>query len=200
MKNSKDILNFPLFIECILKPKLHIMKRIVYKSLVFSAFMAMSLTTIAQGNHYFSGNTLYDPYGRFQLYFPGEPTYNYSDLNTEMGSVRMYQFIFETHDAAYMVSYVDYPADKMALQNMDDMLKNAASGFVKALELTSRMETFINYGSYKGIMFLADDGEKYTSMRDFIVNNRLYQIGILKIGQIDVQTENEFFDSFVLTR
>jgi hypothetical protein len=112
----------------------------------------------------------------------------------------MYQFMYQSGNAVYMVSYVDYPASKMVGQDVEALLKRAAGGFIKALSLTSRSESFINYGSYKGIMFLADNGENYTSMRDFLVNNRLYQIGIYQIGEISVKSENEFFDSFVLTK
>jgi hypothetical protein len=162
--------------------------------------LVLSFQSFAQGNHYFSGNTLKDPYGRFQLYFLGEPKYAFQDIDTDMGNVRMYQFIFETSDAAYMVSYVDYPAAKIAGQDKEALLKRAAGGFINALKLTSKSEVFINYESYRGIMFLADDGEKFTSMRDFLVENRLYQLGIFKYGEIDAREENEFFDSFVITK
>jgi hypothetical protein len=176
------------------------MKSIIIKSLTICALMALSFTTFAQGNHYYSGSTLSDPYGRCQIYFPGEPTYTYQDIDTDMGKVRMYQFMFQTTDAVYMLAYVDYPADKMVGRDIDAMLTKAANGFIDALKLTSRSQSFINYGSYKGIMFLADNAENYTSMRDFIVNNRLYQLGIFKVGSISSQTENEYFDSFVLTK
>jgi hypothetical protein len=177
------------------------MKSLVYKTFIFMAFMAFSLSAFAQGNHYFSGNTLYDPYGKYQIYFPGEPQYAYPELETAVGKVIMYQFIFESVSGdAYMVSYVDYPASVIEAANKEELLKNAAGGFINHLGLTLRNEVKINYGNHHGLMFYADNGQIYTIMRDFLVNNRLFQIGILMYGEIPVEVENEFFDSFVLTR
>jgi hypothetical protein len=176
------------------------MKDFINKTLIICAFMAMSLASYAQGNHYYEGNTLYDPYGKFQLTFLTEPKYSYQDIETAVGTVRMYMFMMETQDAAFMASYVDYPADMVAQANKDDMLKGALNGYINHLQLTLRSESKINYGSHPGLLFYADNSQMYTVLRDFLVNNRLYQLGILKMGEISVQQENEFFDSFVLTK
>ena len=174
------------------------MKTTLFTLLLTFSIALLSLSASAQGNHYYSSPTLHDPYGRFQMNFPGEPTYNYQDTPSEVGMLRMYNFMLETESAVYMVSYVDYPSSHIAGQDMEALLKRAAGGFINSLKLTSKSESIINYGNYKGILFYADNGEWYAVMRDFIVGNRLYQMGILSTGEIDVNTENEFFDSFVL--
>jgi hypothetical protein len=169
-----------------------------YKIFAICAFMALSFNSLAQGNHYYSNNTLHDPYGKFQLNFPEEPKYSSQDIDIAGGSVRMYQFMYETANSVLMVSYVDYPESQIAGQDMDALLKKAAGGFIGQLKLTSKSETIINYGVNKGILFYADNGSMYTVMRDYIVKNRLYQVGILQYGAVDIKVENEFFDSFVL--
>jgi len=174
------------------------MRKIINKFAIICALMAMSISILAQGNHYFKNNTLTDPYGKFQLSFSNEPKYSFQDIETAVGPVRMYMFMMETQDAAFMVSYVDYPADMVAKANKDDMLKGALNGYINHLKLTLRSENKINYGQHPGLLFYADNGEMYTVLRDFLVNNRLYQLGILKMSEISVQVENEFFDSFVL--
>jgi hypothetical protein len=176
------------------------MKSIFQKIIIACAFMALSLSSYAQGNHYYSNNTLTDPYGGFQLTFPVEPTYNYQDLETAVGTLRMYFFSYETSSVAYMMSYIDYPADKVALADKNEMLKGALNGYINNLKLSLQSEIKINYGNYPGLMFYANDGQKFSVIRDYLVDNRLYQLGILQLGQIPERLENEFFDSFVLIK
>jgi hypothetical protein len=177
------------------------MKKTSIYVLALFAFMALNFSMYSQGNHYFSRNTLTDPYGKFQLFFPGEPQYSYQDLETAVGSIRMYQFIYEdVAGDAYMLSYVDYPASVIAAADKNELLKSAAGGFIGHLGLTLQSEVKINYGDHHGLMFYADNGEIYSVMRDFLVGNRLFQIGILKYGAISVEMENNFFDSFVITK
>jgi hypothetical protein len=174
------------------------MRSNLIKSFTIFALMAFVLSTYAQGNHYYSNKKLNDPYGKFQISFPGEPTYGVQDVETDMGTVKMYTFMYESSNAVYMASYVDYPADKIAGQDIEAMLKRAAGGYIDALKLESRSQSIINYGTNKGILFYADNGSMYTVMRDYMVKNRLFQVGILQMSAIDIQVENDFFDSFVI--
>ncbi len=137
--------------------------------------------------------------GKFKIQFPGQPTTSSQDQKTDIGNVTLYQFMYETESSVYMVSYVDYPADKLN-PNKKELLTNAKNGFVNALNLTVSDEGFITYGQHQGIRFVASDSEKSCVMRDYLVDNRLYQLGILQFGKISEQAENDFFDSFELVK
>jgi len=176
------------------------MKNNLLKSFVVFVVVAFSNSGYAQGNHYYTNNVLTDPYGNFQATFPIEPAYSYQDIATAVGNVRMYLFVYETNDVAYMVSYVDYPADMVANADKDVLLKGALNGYLNSLNLKLSSEMKINYENHPGLMFYGDDGQKYTVLRDYMVNNRLYQLAILQMGKIDVRDENDFFDSFVLIK
>ncbi|MFN8255101.1 MAG: hypothetical protein U0W24_05390 [Bacteroidales bacterium] len=142
----------------------------------------------------------YDYGGKFKIQFPGNPTPGTQNLETDMGPVVLYQFIYESQTAAYMVSYVDYPADKMKGQDYKALLDRAKNGFIGALNLTTVDSMYINYGRHQGLMFHGEGAGMYCVMRDYLVDNRLYQLGILQVSAISIQEENEFFDSFELVK
>ncbi len=168
------------------------MTKIVNRSLISLALLLCTFASIGQPKYY-------DYAGKFKVQFPGKPATDSQVQETDIGNVTLYQFIYETQDYVYMVSYVDYPADKLN-PDKKELLKNAKDGFVNALNLTVSEEGFITYGKHQGIRFVANDSEKYCIMRDYLVDNRLYQLGILQFGKISEQAENDFFDSFELVK
>jgi hypothetical protein len=58
----------------------------------------------------------------------------------------------------------------------------------------------MTYAKHPGILFHAQGSGMYCSMRDYLVDNRLYQLGILQMSAITEQAENDFFDSFELVK
>lgn len=154
----------------------------------------LSLASVAQNSKF------YDYAGKFKILFPGTPTPGSQNLDTDMGPVTLYQFILETQSAAYMVSYVDYPADQMVNKDKNALLDRAKNGFNGALKIATTDSLFMTYAKHPGILFHAQGSGMYCSMRDYLVDNRLYQLGILQMSAITEQAENDFFDSFELVK
>ena len=80
------------------------------------------------------------------------------------------------------------------------LLDRAKNGFVKQLNLTVSDSMYMNYAKHPGVMFHAKSKLWTCAMRDFLVDNRLYQLGILQVNAITDQEENDFFDSFELVK
>ncbi len=170
------------------------MKNLVYRSFMIFGLVLCSTYLLAQNSKF------YDYDGKFKISFPSTPTSQSNVQETDMGNVTVYMFISEDQGGAYLVSYVDYPANKMDNLDKKELLNKAKNGFVQALNLTTTDSMFMNYAKHPGILFHANDGKTFVSIRDYLVENRLYQLGMLKYEAITDQEENDFFDSFELVK
>jgi len=170
------------------------MTKLIYKTTIALALLFCTFAALSQNSKY------YDYAGKFKIQFPGTPKTDSQNMTTDMGAVTLYQFMYETSNGVFMVSYVDYPADKLAQQDKKELLNKAKNGFVNALKLNISEERFMTYAKHPGVIFLADDGTQFSSMRDYLVENRLYQLGIFQVGAISDEMQNDFFDSFELVR
>ena len=102
---------------------------------------------------------------------------------------------------AYMVAYSDYPASAVKDSNTDEMLENAMGGFVGQLGITIEKQEKITMGDAKGISFKGTGNGVFTVMKDYLVDNRLYQIGILRSDRYPTDEEvNNFINSFKLVK
>jgi hypothetical protein len=140
----------------------------------------------------------YDYSGKFKIWFPATPTESSQVTETDLGEITLYNFIYETEVVTYMVSYCDYPAESIKDSDITGLLNNAKDGFIGALGLTVKEEGTVSIQSYQGIWFDASGDTYYCVMRDYMVNNRLYQIGILKTEQIRETEKQKFLNSFEL--
>ncbi len=136
--------------------------------------------------------------GRFKAMFPETPTKGEQEvtLSDELGKTTIYTFMYETDALVYMVSYCDYPATYTANADIQDLLKKAQGGFETSLKLTNEFSETVSLQGYKGIHFKSKNDEYYAEMKDFLIGNRLYQIGILKYGGYATSTADKgFFES-----
>jgi len=149
-------------------------------------------------------NTASDKYysedGRFKVNFSGTPEVSNESVPTEVGNIEMYMFMYEKSiTEAEMIAYSDYPSDLVAASNTDDMLQGAKEGAVGNLGATITAEKEITYGKYKGLEFKANSTQFYVNYKIFLVNNRLYQIAIMRDGSYASQENvDKFFNSFEL--
>lgn len=140
--------------------------------------------------------------GSFKIYFPGKPTLTKEPVDTELGKIQMYTYMYEESvSKVYMVAYSDYPKAAIESGDTDVMLDGAKNGFLKNLNLRIDEEKDITLGDYEGIYFKAQGGGYYTVMKDYLIENRLYQIGILTDKSYPSQTDiDAFLNSFELVK
>lgn len=136
----------------------------------------------------------------FKIKFPGNPQLTKEPVETELGKIEMYTYMYE-HSATkvYMVAYSDYPKAAIEAGDKDMMLDGAKSGFLKKLSLKIDEEKDIEIDGNQGLYFKAQGSGFYAVMKDYLVENRLYQVGILSQGSYPSDKEiDEFLNSFEL--
>jgi len=144
--------------------------------------------------------------GNFTIKLPKEPEYSSSDIETDIGTVKMHTFAVESADqkTAYFLFYSDYPKGTADKVNTRTLLSNAQGGILKDGSTKTR-EVKIQVGEYPGVEFDFEKGEgadkTFATWRLYMVQDRLYQIGILSIGKpVDASKQKTIYDSFDLLK
>jgi hypothetical protein len=138
--------------------------------------------------------------GKFKIRFPEEPTVSIEKIPTEAGEIDMTLFMYEkSRQEAYMVSYCDYPQEKIQGTGPKEMLNSSKLGVLQNIDARLTDEKDIMLGKFPGIYFKANSTELYMVYKMFMVDNRLFQIAIMKEGTYpDNGDAGEFLDSFEL--
>ena len=149
-----------------------------------------------------SGHKLSSKQGNFIITFPGEPDFSSDEVETAVGNLMMYTYMFEiSDDAAYMVAYIDYPKDMVEESDNDVLLEAALNGALDSwgIDLNKVVQETTWHSGYKGIYCKESNGNTYTAYEVILVENRLYQIAILQYGKsISQKALSSFFESFKL--
>jgi hypothetical protein len=146
------------------------------------------------------GHKLNSKKGLFSITFPGEPGYSVEDVETAVGKLKMHTYLYEkSNDAAYMVAYIDYPADMVEESDNDVLLDAALDGALSSWGINvdkAKKETTWHSG-YKGIFCKESNGDTYAAYEVVLKGARLYQIAILQYGKsIGKKELSTFYDSF----
>ena len=134
----------------------------------------------------FTGSTYdYDiaPYvseeGGFSVKFMGDPVIEVEPMDSDYGSLDMYFYSYEESlSKAYLVSYVDYPAEFFDDKEVDLILEDATGLMAEGMTIDNIQD--ISLDGYPGKTVSANDGDMYMDVDMYLVNNRLYQIAILE--------------------
>jgi len=139
--------------------------------------------------------------GDFKIMFPGIPKKAVSDVPTDLGTIKMYQYLYEASQSkVYIVGFSDYPEQYMQASKSMELLENAKIGFINNLQIKVTEENSIKIGNHPGIMFRASGNGWFVVMRDYLVNNRLFQIGILQDTEVSEKDVEDFIYSFELVK
>lgn len=148
------------------------------------------------------GHKLSSIKGKFFIIFPGEPEYSVEEVQTAVGKLKMYTYLYEeSTDAAFMVAYIDYPEDMVEESDNDVLLNAALDGALGSwgIDVEKAKKETTWHDGYKGIYCKESNDDTYTAYEVILVGNRLYQIAILQYGKsISKKTLSEFYDSFEL--
>lgn len=137
----------------------------------------------------------------FRINFNGEhPSKEVSPVETAIGTINMTTYMVEDGSSiVYMVAISDYPEEYMGLATDDDLLKSVKEGYVGNMNLNVTTEKQVSHKGNNGIYFEASGGGYYTEVADYLVENRLYQIAILRTDRASTQKEiQDFIFSFEL--
>jgi len=138
--------------------------------------------------------------GAFSIKFPAEPEFSIEPTETEVGTLFNKMYIYEYNvELSFMMAFCDYPQEYINQYEPYGMLKGAMEGFVEAIGMTIDQQEKIDIKGHEGIDFMASGGGYWGHMRDFLVENRLYQFGILSTsGPMNEVDTEAFLDSFKL--
>jgi len=138
-----------------------------------------------------------DPF--FRINFKSQPTKTANDIETAVGTVKMVTYMVEEPTVAYMIAYSTYPSNHITANNTQTMLDNAVGGFIGNLQMTLIDQKEISLQGNKGVLFKASSDLYYAIVADYLVNNTLFQIGIMRSDGFPTQNEvNDFIYTFEL--
>lgn len=122
--------------------------------------------------------------GHFSIQFPGEPQHASNSVPTDVGDIMMETYMYEkSATEVFMVAYNDYPSIYVDESNADELLEGGKSGALESLGImTTEVEEKIEVDGHPGIFFTGNNGQYYVVYEVYLVNNRLYQIAILRDG------------------
>jgi hypothetical protein len=138
--------------------------------------------------------------GTFQISFPGTPEFTSEPVETDAGLVQNNMYIYEHNvSLAYMLAYTDYPAEHIDGFDPYELLDNAMNGFVGEVGLAVDKNEKVKIKNFPGLEFIASGDGYWAHMTDYLVDNRLYQVGILSTsGKVNTADAKAFFDSLIL--
>ena len=147
-------------------------------------------------------NKFYSEDGNFKVNFSGTPEMTKEDIDSEFGNIEMFMFVYEKSiTEAEMIAYSDYPSALVKQSSTDQMLQNAKGGSVNSLDAVISEEKNLEFNGYKAIQFRADNAQFYVDYLIFLVNNRLFQIAIMRDGSYATkENADKFFNSFELVK
>ncbi len=164
-------------------------KKILFP-LLFSITLFFSATTFAQGYLYKTDF--------FSIRFPGEPYEGMDEVPTEAGIIEMYSVMYEEGtDKVYLVAYSDFPKGYMQEGSEADMLDGAVEGSYNTLGDPEILKNeAITFDGHPARFLKAKGDNKVLCCKFILVENRLYQVLILKVGS---HISNQEIESFTNT-
>lgn len=148
-----------------------------------------------------TGEKFFHEDGKFKINFPGEPEISTQTQPTQAGDIEITMFMYEkSATEVYMVSYNDYPSAVMEQGgSIEDMLDGAVNGYVSTIGGSVEEQESITLNGNKGIYVKAKSDQYYVVLKDYVVGNRLYQVGIMRDGSYPTEKAiDSFINSFEL--
>ena len=144
--------------------------------------------------------------GRYKVDLPqGELQRQTQTVETAVGKIDMHMVLSfnEAEVSAYTVMYNDFPVNGLDQAQKENALTGGRDGALRNVNGTLLHEKKISLDGHPGREFhfsaTVQGNKARGAWRLYIVNNRLYQIGVLRFGQIpDAGSLDRFFGSFAL--
>jgi len=138
----------------------------------------------------------------FKINFFGiTPSKTETPVETALGTINMTTYMYEkSSEEIYMVAISAFPEKYIASSNTSDLLESTKGGFCSNLNLEVINSKNVTINSHEGIYFeAADTGNYYSVVIDYLVDNVLFQIAILRTDRMPTDDEiDNFIFSFSL--
>jgi hypothetical protein len=128
--------------------------------------------------------------GRFKVNFlGGTPDVSTQAIPTELGEIEITMFLYEKSiTEAYIIGYNDYPSAIVEAGSAEDMLAGGKEGVVNSMGVTQfDLEEEVSLDGNSGLHFKGVAGSLHIEYQMYLVENRLYQIGIVRDGSYATQ-------------
>ncbi|MCP4440608.1 MAG: hypothetical protein GY810_16810 [Aureispira sp.] len=139
--------------------------------------------------------------GNFSILFPGTPEKTTETTPTEVGPIDITMYLYEAGPTlAYLVGYSDYPEEIIKNGDVNEMLKGAQEGVVGNIqgEIVEDKNILLD-DKHSGKYFTAKSTQFNVVYELYLVNNRLYQVGVMSTQSLDNDpVAKEFVGSFKL--
>jgi hypothetical protein len=137
--------------------------------------------------------------GRFRILMPGTPMQDKTPVNTRAGSIPVNVFAVVRPEAFYLVAYSDFPkAITLDSPEVKELLPQVDPNVAKRDGVRIVSQSNLRLRNYPGREIKMQDREGVVfRWRAFIVNKRLYQIGVITDKESSLTKSIEgFFKSF----
>jgi hypothetical protein len=149
--------------------------------------------------------TYQSPAGRYSILMPGRPKEQTQAFESAVGTLDLHIATYENRSGAYLVMYVDYPADLVAAGQASAILDGAAQGAVANVDGQLTRQQAVSLGAAPGreIEFdaAAQGAQPATriKVRYYLVGRRLYQVMVVAPQAQGLPADApKFLDSFNL--
>jgi hypothetical protein len=138
----------------------------------------------------------------FQLRFPGPPKVSSAMIPSPQGQIELITIAYDySITKAYWASYSDYPTAVINSRPARQILQDARQSVVEGLGKGTQFEVLFDSvrQQYPSQRFRARDAHFHAVYELVLVNNRLYQLGVLRDGKYPQPADVEaFINGFVL--
>ena len=142
-------------------------------------------------------NRFHSESGNFKINFISEPTESKETVVTDMGEIKMATYMVESDGLIYALVYSDYPAEEIAAQTPEALLKKGQASFISSLGIEITKEEINELSGVPGLYFEAqgtiDDLSYFVTTQDYLKDNRFYQIAIMRDDRMATQEEIDAF-------
>jgi len=137
--------------------------------------------------------------GKFEALFDGEPGRNAEKIpDQDIEVVSYYYEIGKT--ALQIISFTDFDAEMVKMTPALDVLRGAKQGVLSNFGITTfEVEENRKFDGHEGVYFKGNNGKYYVEYLFILVENRMYQIGVMGDGAyVSEEDAANFFNSFKL--
>ncbi len=138
----------------------------------------------------------------FEIRFPGKPQVSSSMIPSPQGQIELITISYDySITKAYWASYSDYPTELISSRLPIQILRDARQSVVEGLGQSTNfgdVSDSVRQG-YPSLRFRARDAHFHAVYELILVENRLFQLGVLRDGKFPQDQDVEaFFGSFAV--
>ena len=143
--------------------------------------------------------------GRYKCYFPNgyKPVEEADVVKSPDGNLTVYSVTYETDVLQFSVRYCDYPQKVMKKFSKQEIMMNVITGFFRNMDLNvTKQDSTELFDGYPSLMTMGQknnaevNGSMYVYRKDLMVDNRLYQVGVIRLDHYPESTD---FEQFIYT-